>query len=1193
MIPARVLAAIGCALCLHIPTQAQWSAVAPADLSSFTHADFSDEELPLIPYLVHFHQVANAVVETGDNRGFIDISVWREPERNEPYNARIMENVLSLAWFYTADRPWNPYRGDPAVRVRLEAALDFIAGIQHTDGAFAEYGVGEWALGPTGFMTKFLGETLELLATGPAIDAAVLARAHETQSKAIEATLLRTDFYEVGKRYSNQFGNVWGGGLAWFNLHPEDTALRALWDVRWDQSRTDLQSPAGYFYEANGTDFGYTLGTHRHNSHSAWFYMQGTSLETPLLKKDNNWFDWLSYNTVLEPDEELFVINRAIETRQSLAWFRTHDTPLTERSELARAFASSQETRAAAIAAKRAFHTTNWPGVPPLAIGDFSAYSPYGFLHLRHGEWYPTAAEQAEARARLPYLNRDRFNHGRHDPRLKTDFLYVRRPGYYAAFTAGTVVTSSQRFGLGLLWRPDTGVLLQSQSRSADAAWGTRAAGAADVYEAASILSHVRVADTPVVQMPTAMDLPSGELSVGYRLGTQGDKTVAFHENEIAVDIRHPGAFEEQIPLVLAAGEQLVADPLGVRLLDSQGQTLVDVRADALSAAPIATITTSPLPARSLGLVRLPASEQLSYTIRSTWTAPTLASFDFEVPNLEGALQSQTAPVSGLTVGTLVRNNVYYTEMLPASGANYDTRALAVSPTYNYGSVYSITETLAQDTYLSVTLTVAEGQALSLNTLALNAAAGGTGGTRAFYVLSSATGFTADKVLLSDFMSTNGGADGGTLNARGTFGDYAVTLSDPAFRNITGTVEFRVYFQTQSSGARMDFDNIKLTGQLSPVPPPTPLAAYDFEGADWNAARASHPSSEWVAPGDIALSNITEGLKGSSLHPVRLPTQYPESQAFGFAPANAQTTYSLATTLANANYLSFTLTPEAGGALALQRLTFQAASGASTSGGGSKRAFYVFSSATGFDEADVLLLDSTTEISPGVGGTLPDVRGVFADYEVNLSDHPAFAHISEPVEFRIYIQTNGSTLVIDLDNVLVFGAPTTAIDPTLHTPAVLFDPTPPAGAVTLTNPDFEQSLTGWNNTNDNGMSTPTAEAAFTGEVGLRITDTSATLGSSLAGEPFGVTPGERLQVGFWSRKLSGDGAAVFLRFRTSSGALLSETVNLHLPGNLSWTGSSFEATVPAQAATAHVWVRAFSTSQSAFDLDEISVVRLP
>src|SRR2546423_1126925 len=102
-----------------------WTTVPPVDWSKLKLEDFADDELDLPYYLSNFHRVANSVVETGENRGFIDIAVWRNQENNKPYNARIMENILSLAFFYSTKRPWNQYYGSTAVRERLEAALDF------------------------------------------------------------------------------------------------------------------------------------------------------------------------------------------------------------------------------------------------------------------------------------------------------------------------------------------------------------------------------------------------------------------------------------------------------------------------------------------------------------------------------------------------------------------------------------------------------------------------------------------------------------------------------------------------------------------------------------------------------------------------------------------------------------------------------------------------------------------------------------------------------------------------------------------------------------------------------------------------------------------------------------------------------------------------------------------------------------
>src|SRR5512138_2141987 len=128
----RLIAAL---LCAAVCLPAAWRPVPEVDWSKLTPAMFTDDELDLPYYLAHFAKVANAVVEEGPDRGFIRLSVWRAPKDNQPYNARIMESILSLAYFYATNRPWNVYYGKPEVRDRLEAALDFWCRIQAPTGA--------------------------------------------------------------------------------------------------------------------------------------------------------------------------------------------------------------------------------------------------------------------------------------------------------------------------------------------------------------------------------------------------------------------------------------------------------------------------------------------------------------------------------------------------------------------------------------------------------------------------------------------------------------------------------------------------------------------------------------------------------------------------------------------------------------------------------------------------------------------------------------------------------------------------------------------------------------------------------------------------------------------------------------------------------------------------------------------------
>jgi hypothetical protein len=159
--------------------------VKSVDLTQVDPILFSKEEWFIPYYLFHFSRVANSLIDSGTNKGYIDIAVWRTPDVNKPYNARIMENILNLVWFYTTDRAWNPYYNDPALQTQIEATLTFWCNIQNKDGRFSEYAPERWSLAPTAFATKFVGRALNLLEDGPSIDKDLLDRANECLRKAL------------------------------------------------------------------------------------------------------------------------------------------------------------------------------------------------------------------------------------------------------------------------------------------------------------------------------------------------------------------------------------------------------------------------------------------------------------------------------------------------------------------------------------------------------------------------------------------------------------------------------------------------------------------------------------------------------------------------------------------------------------------------------------------------------------------------------------------------------------------------------------------------------------------------------------------------------------------------------------------------------------------------------------------------
>jgi hypothetical protein len=584
--------------------------VLPVNLQNLVPSAFADEELDLPYYLAHFSTLANAVEVSGSNRGFINLRVWRGNAAT-PHNARVMENVLSLAWFYTQNRDWNPYYAAPALRARIEAALQFWTASQGSDGQFAEYKPGVFGLAPTAFATKFFGEALILLRSGPPLDRDVLAAAEATLVKAVRATLSLPALYTTGRSFSNQFGNVWGGGLALLSFHP-DAGLQALWEQKFISSRTDFQSPAGFYYEGDGPDFEYTLHTHRHSLRQAWEWLRGTPLGRELAAQESAWIDWLALNAVPEPGGG-FALNAAIATRKTLTSFRSYDTPIAEVVPLMRAFAESVEELAARRKAEREHWIATWPRVAPLVDGEASAYSPYTFLHRRLKEWRPSSAERDAARAALPVLARERFTIQRVDSRKNATFSFVRRPAYYATFTSGDQASDPQRYGLGLVWSPRLGTVLMSQPASDRGSWGTMSS-TAKVFEAGSINGEISLNNAPIAgRAPGNYELPPGRLESRYSLGTSGQKWVNFDDTAIAVRVKHTGEFEERLPLLVPADGRVSVEPGLVTMATPRGRFVVRFNTHVAALVEPQPVTVLD---KKLVVVRLRGRNTLTYSLR-------------------------------------------------------------------------------------------------------------------------------------------------------------------------------------------------------------------------------------------------------------------------------------------------------------------------------------------------------------------------------------------------------------------------------------------------------------------------------------------------------------------------------------------------------------------------------------------------
>lgn len=531
-----------------------WQAVPLADFSRISLSDFADHELEVPVHLFHFARVANAVVEHGEHRGFLDLAVNRDPKDNRPYNARIMEMQMALAYFYGADRPWNPYHAHHAVRARLEAMLGRWTRIQRADGLYAEYSPENYSLAPTNFGAMAAAQALEILHAGRApIDAEVVAVARASLRASLVAIFTREDMRRHARQWSNQFTGSYYAALAYLRVGP-DAELERLLVRAVEAACAEDQSPAGFLYEQGGPDFGYT-GVHDNNLRVAWPLLRDRpALARPVLEADTRWSRWLGHNLVLQPGTEsapVFLTNAGINTRTSHAVQTPKSLPLAERVPEARPFTLTPDERARALVDRRRALAQHWGAWPDLRVPNAYAYSP-AFVY---GAWRPLddygvpARDRAVAIAAMPWRASTRFNRQLHDAWPLTVTL-ARRPDYYAAFNSGRIRVPRQTYGLGLLWNERYGIALQAVSGTP---WvvGTRAAAVPQLYEQRDVTVRVQVGGASVTPRAGVHPLRDGDLIVTYPLGGAGSKSLTFTDTRITFEVKHQGAFTEQLPLVV------------------------------------------------------------------------------------------------------------------------------------------------------------------------------------------------------------------------------------------------------------------------------------------------------------------------------------------------------------------------------------------------------------------------------------------------------------------------------------------------------------------------------------------------------------------------------------------------------------------------------------------------------------------
>ena len=484
-------------------------------------------------YAVTLPDLANSISASRDRYGWFAGGFWRRP--NLPTNVRIQENVSTLAWFYTQDRPWNSYYLSTDLLDRLNVAVRYYLSFQRDDGAFPGIdGLANPAV--VGFALVYLAQTY-LLMERVAWDEKLRNSLRGALRRATDwfldpgndavwrTAILTSNQVSAGLVGAALMGNRLGHGR-----------LQAL-SARLDEFVARAVSDAGYFYEDKTVDFGYTT-TVTLGDLAQIHILTG---HVGVREAARRFLDFCSYNYLWEPDGAGHVINGAVAARipaQFLDSVRADESSNTDTIALWSPFLPQADAFVTTDSAKARLRQDWWEESEPLpALSEVNPARPRTVLA---GLRYPTELAQRAAQAAFRYRAETSFVEERHDKIFDQHFYYVRQPTYYTAAFWGTRQGAQQRSGCGFLYHPDAGTFVCSQAGS-NLAWGTVGDG---FDEAQADL----VGRSTATQGGTRLHLTT----YGFR------RTISYLVDRIDMAVDREGSLEETVPFVLQTADQIV-----------------------------------------------------------------------------------------------------------------------------------------------------------------------------------------------------------------------------------------------------------------------------------------------------------------------------------------------------------------------------------------------------------------------------------------------------------------------------------------------------------------------------------------------------------------------------------------------------------------------------------------------------------
>lgn len=516
--------------------------------------EFDDTEHVFAAYLTVVAPIANSIRDEEPHFGWMEDGWWRSPE--EPYNAREMEQVATLAWFLTHERSWNPYFGDAKLRDRIEAAMGFYLDSQLSDGSWSEYDWDVPHLAPTGFGSvaltttyRYLHEAGELTDWLSQIEAAVLASSAWLVDRSLP-------HWQEPTPYTNQVvAGLVGASMTADQF--EDADLTAQVSECWETLRVHGISAAGHSHEPLAYDFDYSFIV------AIPDLAEGAIAGfTQPIEMARSMMDFITYASVLEPDHAAFLHWSAASARIPIFSQELEPNEVLDRSSLGRALIDDVPVAAAfhptdreIISAREAWKANPGP-IVPLQKKDTS---PRTWMHSSKAPLGVSEPEREDAIATLPYLASDRFSECRQAGSIDLDYLFVRRPSYYITTLLGMRAGYERlRMGPGLLWHPTMGAVVYVLNSNEEDSWGPfpEVSGVTEVEVARTYYAEPhREGDTvPAAQVGDLV----GDFSVAYLDRTNGSHVVlSFFDNSFVQNIETDDPGRAVIPVLLQPGDLL------------------------------------------------------------------------------------------------------------------------------------------------------------------------------------------------------------------------------------------------------------------------------------------------------------------------------------------------------------------------------------------------------------------------------------------------------------------------------------------------------------------------------------------------------------------------------------------------------------------------------------------------------------